>query len=123
MPVDLGETRSDTYGDKNPVDVTGRSTGETVYPKFCYRGPKDLDFPECGTMVISFQKVREEYLADEDGEHYHYECEILVKQVLAVKEEKDIRPSKRDMSTENALDALAEAKGNGDKDDDEGDDY
>jgi len=120
MPIELGEKREDTYDEKiglgHPTDA-----GETIYPKFCYRGPKDLDLPDCGTMVICYQKTTEKYKANEEGEHYYYECEITVKRILAAEEEKDIRPSKRDMSADDALDALAKAKS--EDNENEGDEY
>lgn len=107
LPIDLGEEREDTFEPSGPMSVSD-SKDEIVYPKFCYRGPKDLDLPESGTMVIQFRKTQEEYHADEEtGEHTFYECEITVKKILAAKEEPDIRPSKRDTSTEDALDELA----------------
>ncbi len=110
MPVDLGESRKDTFEHDGPM-TSPEGSDETVYPKFCYRGPKDLDLPECGTMVISYQKTTEKYKADEEtGDHYYYECEITVKKILGAKEEMDMRPSKRDMSAEDALDAMAKEK-------------
>lgn len=108
MPIDLGEARKDTYDIEDPVDPVGLGNGETVYPKFCYRGPKDLDLPEHGKMVIEYRKTTERYRADpESGDHIYYECEITVKQILSAEAEKDIRPSQRDTSAEDALDALA----------------
>jgi len=101
-PIDLGQ-KNEFLDGPGPVE----SYKETYYPEFTYTGEEELDLPEEGTMTIKYCVKRE--VSEHRGEKERYTCTIGVKEILSVKAEKDERPSKRDMSAEDALDTIAKS--------------
>jgi hypothetical protein len=81
---------------------------QVYYPEFTYSGDKELNLPKRGKMTIEFCVTREVEESREGGEDY-YSCTIKVEKILDVVGEKDERPSKRDMSAEESLDAIAKS--------------
>lgn len=114
--IDLG--RESEYGPGGPISVNS-SRDKVFYPEFHYAGPNELDLPKEGTMTIKFCVTRE--VEETRGDKDWYQCDIQVEKILSVKGEKDIRPSKRDMSAEDALDALARELSDKHKEPDEDD--
>jgi len=116
--IDLGVSPKEAYGaiPSSPMDED-----RTIYPCFHYSGDESLDLPRRGKMLIEFSVREETTRTDEDGDT-RYMCDIQVEKILSVEGEKDIRPSKRDMSAEDALDAIAKAL-NTEKSDDNDEGY
>lgn len=80
------------------------SGGGDHYPTIHFEGPEELGLPEHGTMLVHYKVKREVETKTPQGDWYS--CDIEVRKILGVEAEKDIRPSKRDTSAEDALDNL-----------------
>jgi len=105
-PIDLGH-KTDQGLCPAPEQV---NPSRTWYPSFNYSGSEELDLPKEGTMTIKFCVTRE-VEENRDGKE-HYSCEIEVQEIVSVDGKEEVEaPSKRDTSTEDALDTLAAALG------------
>lgn len=98
MKIDLGMN----YDDMGPMEVS-----EEHYPSFHYEGPEDLGLPDEGVMKIHFCKTASGMTERDDKKRYS--CTVEVKKILDVEAEKDDSPTKRDRSSEDALDAIMAA--------------
>lgn len=90
----------------DPVTMSPNSD-RTFYPEFTYSGDESLELPKKGKMTIEYSVTRE--VEEERNGKEHYSCTVQVEKILDVDGEHDIRPSRRDTSTEDALDTLARA--------------
>lgn len=100
-------------GPGNPV-LKSDAEREPRYPCFHYEGPEELDLPREGKMVVEFC-VKREVEEEEEGKHW-YRCDVEIKRIVSVEatkeEDDDDQPTRRNNDTEEALDALMEAREN-----------
>ena len=121
--TDLGVSPKEMYGGMGMPATMSSPEGkepEKIYPTFRYEGPEDLDLPQEGEMTIHFFKKSETSKVDPATGKHWYECCIEVRCMCDVEgEEEDDGnpPTRRDNSTEAALDKIArtvmEARGSG----------
>lgn len=97
--IDLG------YNFKDMVMSPSEVRDEKMYPTFHVVSDEKIDFPHAGEMTITFKKLSSETREGENGNRY--ECTIEVRKIVEMYPEKDTRPSKRDRTAEESLDALA----------------
>lgn len=94
-------------GRLNPVSLPGEKESLN-FPTVHFEGPEELGLPKRGRMIVEFEVVRE--VETETPKGHWYSCDIQLKRIESAEEEKDMRPSKRDTSTEDNLDRLMEEK-------------
>lgn len=87
-----------------PCCVSETSDKERVwYPEVRVTRDEPLDLPKEGTMTIRYKKIE----SSERGEKYS--CTFEVHEIISAQGEADESPSKRDRSSDDALDRLAAA--------------
>ncbi len=96
----------DTELDYGPEKLN--SIDREHFPEFTFEHSEDV-VPDHGTMVIEYETSRKSDDRNRDPDR-RYSCTICVKKIVSAEGEKDLRPSQRDTSTEDALDALAKEK-------------
>lgn len=99
MNIDLG------YNFKEMITSPSEVRDEKMYPSFHVESDEKIDFPHSGEMTIKFKKISSEMREGKNGDRYS--CTIEVRKIVEMYPEKDTRPSKRDKSAEESLDALA----------------
>lgn len=97
--IDLG------YSFKDMVESPSEVRDEKMYPSFHVESDEKIDFPHEGEMTIKFKKTSSEMREGKNGDRYS--CTIEVRKIVEMYPAKDNRPSKRDKSAEESLDALA----------------
>jgi hypothetical protein len=106
LNLKLGEKPGDS-GIQMPVS-TGDKEQEEYFPEFTFREAGEPEFPESGTMVIKYNKVRTSY---DKKSKKPYQCTIEVKEIVSANGEKGVEaPAKSDRTTEDALDGLLKKK-------------
>lgn len=116
--TDLG---SDPKDYSSPISA--QEPSRIYYPSVHLSGPEELDLPEEGTITFKYKLRREASSKDGDGKH-RYDCDLDLTKLVSATPEKDERPSRRDTSTEDALDKLMkEREGDDGDDEDEDEDY
>lgn len=76
------------------------------FPTFHYEGPEELPIPPHGTMVVHYRQIKSVETKTPAG--HWYSCDVELKKIISVEKAKeDEAPSRRDTSTEDALDELA----------------
>ena len=102
--IDLGQT-----GPESPISRT--EAPEPYYPSVQIVVPEekgDIDMPEEGTVTFSYKLKRETTVKREGKTVCEYDLDLT--ELNGYKGKADERPSKRDMSAEDALDKLAKEK-------------
>jgi hypothetical protein len=91
-----------------PISPDGKMD-EPRYPTFHYEGPEEIDIPSEGKMLVEYcQKNVVEIKTN--GKHW-YKCDVEIRKVISAEEADEVEaPSRRDTSTEDALDALMEER-------------
>ena len=103
------------YGD-NPVM---NSSGDKGFPTFSFTEDEPCDIPDEGELTIKFRLVKHaEDTTNEDRPKYSYT--ICVKELISAVPESDKSPTRKYDEAGDALDALAEAKQDSNKAEEEG---
>lgn len=113
--VDINLNQTELGPENTPLMVTrpeGQSDKEapTNYPHFHYEGKDELPIPHKGKMTIEYEIVWEQETETPNSDHYA--CKVEVRKILATEaaKENDEAPTRRDTSTEDALDRLMEER-------------
>lgn len=98
----------DLKAENGPATI-GSANAEEYFPEFTFRHDDEPDFPETGTMVISYRKVRSS--VDKKNKSQPYSCTIEVREIVSAKGEKGpSAPSEKYDEAGSALDKLAKQK-------------
>lgn len=109
--IDLGV--QDQYHEANAVPAAMPPPSEVRYPTFHYSGPKELDLPDHGMMMVCFRKISETSSRRPDGSHW-YECSVELHHLSDIKgkdDEEEGSPNSRHNEAEDALDRIAHEEG------------
>lgn len=78
------------------------------FPTIHFEGPEELGLPPEGMMLVKYRVKREVETTHPPDRHW-YSCDIEVQRLMGAEADKDLRPSKRDTSAEDALDKLMQS--------------
>ena len=107
MKLNLKLGESGPEATSAPVGMKAR---EEYFPEFTFREDSEARFPDEGTMVIKYRKVRSSVDKKSDKP---YSCTIEIREIVSAngkKEEPDETPTKKYDEAGDALDKLASEK-------------
>lgn len=104
VDLDLGQTSKEMYGEPTGTLTKSDEPDRKHYPSFHYEGPEELPIPDQGKMTVEYAIVRSTNSKDRDGKE-HYSCDVEIREICCVDKGVE-QPTKRDTSTEDALDRL-----------------
>lgn len=86
------------------IGIVSEGPSEDRYPEVHLETKEGLGLPKSGTITFRYDTE------SETSRKGSYSCTLSLRSVVSADGEKDARPSKRDTSAEDALDALAKEK-------------
>lgn len=104
MNKSLAMDESKVYG-LSPATVGSSDSHQTIFPKFHYEGPEELDLPEDGVMTIRYKQSRE-VSEHPVGKPHWYECDVTVLEIVSVNGKKVSAPARSGSESAEALDKL-----------------
>lgn len=118
LNINLAKTNGEPYGDLAPIQI---KESEVYYPEFTFYEDGPPKFPDEGTMVIRYKKIRSS-VDEKARKGRRYSCTLEVREIVSAEGEKESAesdaPSKRDTRTGDALDKLAAERSKKDESED-----